>query len=90
METIKANTKKAENYWFKYNHSKYGRLSECYGRMSTNKAIAERDCIKWMLEEGGKDFRIMSYNCNFFTCGWINPDGSLRVETPSNSLRVEA
>ena len=90
MKTIKANTKKAESLWFNYNRSRNSRLSECYGKMSTSKAVAERDCIRRMLEEGGKDFRIMSFNTFSFTCGWVNPDGSLRVETPANSFRVEA
>ena len=87
MKTLNTNTKANKAFFNAYNRSNFYRLSDCYGKYSTCKAIAERDCIKMMLSENGEGFKILSFNTFGFTCGWKVENG-LRVETPSNSYFV--
>lgn len=88
MTTIKSTTKKAQQYLDAYRASNRTRLSDCYGRYSDDKEKADKQCRAWMKEEGGEGYRILSFCRNFFTVGWKNPDGNLRVETPSNSYLI--
>ena len=87
MRTINVNTKRGDAYLNAYNRSNKNSLAECYTRCSTAKTRAEALCRKTMREENGNGFKIISFNCNFFTCGWITPDG-LRVETVGGSFLV--
>lgn len=87
MQTINANTKKGQYFVNAYNRSNYDSITDCYGRFSSAKACAENDCKRWMREENGWDFRILSFNCMQFTAGWMTADG-LRVETACNSYLV--
>ena len=88
MKTINSTTKKGQNFIESYNRSRATSLSDCYGRFSTEKSRAERDCRRWMDDENGEDFRIISFNTFGFTCGWMTADG-LRVETACNSYLVK-
>lgn len=54
--------------WLKsYANSKYTRLDECYTSYSTSKQIAYNANIDLMRDLDGQDFKILGYNCNFFT-----------------------
>ena len=88
MITIKASTKRGSDFLAAYYRSRDTRLSDVYGRYSTEKSRAEADCKKTMLETGGSGYRILSHNSNVFTCGWITKDGNLRVETACNTYLV--
>ena len=88
METIKSTTKRGENFVNAYNRSANYCLMDCYGRYSTEKARAERDCRQKAENEGGNGFKIISFNTFGFTCGWLVPDG-LRVETACGSYLVK-
>lgn len=87
MITIKSTTKRGAGYLAAYNRSNNSRLSDCYGKYSTDKARAEIYCLSCMSNEDGAGFKIISYNCNFFSAAWRTAAG-LRVETPSNSYLV--
>lgn len=90
MTTLKANTKRAAEFWCTFNHSYAYTLAQVYGRFSAGKAAAERRCREMMIRENGEGFAIMGKNTFGFTCGWVLPDGSLRVETRDNSYLVLA
>ena len=40
-----------------------------------------------MQSEGGSGYKMMGYNCNYFTAAWISGD-TLRVETFANSFVI--
>jgi hypothetical protein len=88
MKTINANTKAAARFFDAYNRSRNTSLWDCYASYSTAKACAERECRAKMYDEGGEDFRILSYNTFGFSCGWMVGD-TLRVETPSYSYIIK-
>lgn len=87
MKTIKSTTKAAVRFINSYNNSRRDSLRDCYTSYSTAKACAERDCRRWMDQENGHGFRILSFNTFGFTCGWMTENG-LRIETPSSSFIV--
>ena len=87
MKTINNNTKKAERYINAYNRSKTYTLNQAYANPSTAKTRADYSCRMMMQEEGGHGYKIIGYNCNFFTAAWIAGD-SLRVETFANSFEI--
>lgn len=88
MKTINANTIKGNALIEAYNRTNYFTLRQCYGRCSWEKERAEADCLKWMREENGHGFRILSFNTFQFSCGWMTAEG-LRVETACNSYLVK-
>ena len=56
-------------------------VADVYVRPSVNKCIAERNIIRYMLNNDGYGYRVMSYSTNFFTVGYIiqNDEGKLFV-----------
>ena len=46
-------------------------VADVYARPSANKCIAERNIIKYMLNNNGYGYRVMSFNSSFFTVGYI-------------------
>ena len=87
MKTINNNTKQAERYINAYNCSRMYDLQDAYGKPSIAKIKADSNCRLMMHSEGGHDYKIISYNCNYFTAAWIAGD-SLRVETFANSFEI--
>lgn len=87
MKTLKSTNKNGARLVASFNLSSARSLSDCYGRFSTAKACAERECRAKMDAENGEDFRITSYNTFGFSCGWKSSAG-LRIETPSASYLV--
>lgn len=60
---------------------------DVYERPSYEKVNAERK-IKWeMLEEGGKDYRVISHNTFMFTCGYTKGN-DLHVFTNANEYII--
>ena len=87
MTTINANTKKGAEMTARYNASNMFQLSNAYGRYSTAKAHAERECLRRMESEGGCGYRIIGVNTFSFSAAWQTPAG-LRVETGRRSYIV--
>ena len=87
MKTINNNTKQAERYINAYNRSDIYSLNQAYGKPSTEKTRADYDCRVMMQSEGGFGYKIIGYNCNYFTSAWISGD-TLRVETFANSFVI--
>ena len=89
MITIKASTKRGQDFLAAYRRSTKTSLRDCYASFSTEKSRAEHDCKETMKKTGGEGYRILSHNQNVFTCGWITPEGDLRVETHCNTYIVK-
>lgn len=87
MKTINNKTKQAERYINAYNRSDIFSLREAYANPSTAKTRADYNCRMMMQSEGGHGYKIIGYNCNYFTAAWIAGD-SLRVETFANSFEI--
>ena len=87
MKTINNNTKQAERYINAYNRSRISDIYEAYGKPSTAKTRADYFCRMMMQSEGGHGYKIIGYNCNFFTVAWITGN-ALRVETAANSFVI--
>lgn len=90
MTTINANTKKAAAFWAAFKNATATSLAQVYETYSLDKKNAEKRCREKMEYEGGRYFTIMGANTFGFSCGWVLPDGSLRVETRANSYVVLA
>lgn len=67
------NTKKAYNYIRLYKNSIYYSIEECYKKPSRYKYIAELDIKNKIekLESNESLYKIISFNSNCFTCGYI-------------------
>lgn len=87
MKTINNNTKQAERYINAYNSSDIYSLNQAYGKPSTEKTRADYSCRMMMQQEGGHGYKIIGYNCNFFTVAWI-AGNALRIETAYNSFII--
>lgn len=88
MATIKKTTKRGAYLLASYRRSNSYELRDCYGRFSGAKAHADYNCREAMRRNGGSGYKIISFNTFGFSCGWMMPDGSLHVETPTNSYNV--
>lgn len=87
MKTLNNNTKKAQAYIYAYNHSDIYNLNQAYTKPSTEKTRADYSCRMMMQSEGGHNYKIIGYNCNFFTVAWI-AGNALRIETAYNSFII--
>ena len=91
MDVLTTKTKKGQNLLARA-RSNYGEdLSDVYGRYSSAKADAMKDCKKMSEEEDGDDFRIISFNTNFFSVAWdFIYDGkpAVHIITPANDYVV--
>ena len=87
MKTINNNTKQAQHFINAYNRSDIFTLREAYANPSTAKTRADYNCRMMMQSEGGHNYKIIGYNCNFFTVAWI-AGNALRIETAYNSFII--
>ena len=87
MKTLNNNTKQAQSFINAYNRSRIFDIYGAYDKPSTAKVRAENNCLMKMHEEGGHGYKIIGYNCNFFTVAWIAGD-ALRIETACNSFVI--
>ena len=87
MKTINNNTKQAQHLINAYNRSSIFTLREAYANPSTAKTRADYNCRMMMESEGGHGYKIIGYNCSFFTVAWI-AENALRVETACNSFVI--
>ena len=87
MKTINNNTKQAQHFINAYNRSDIFTLREAYANPSTAKTRADYNCRMMMESEGGHGYKIIGYNCNYFTAAWMSGD-TLRVETFANSFVI--
>ena len=71
-------------YRYSYNYSIY----DCYAKPSKNKVIAYNETLAYMESIGGHGYRILSFNCQTFTCGFMK-DNYLYVITKDNLYTIK-
>ena len=91
MTELKYGSKKAvalaQNYWNSYRRT----LNDCYVRPSLAKENADFWCRERMVECGGYDYRICTYNTSMFTAGYRFKENGieyLAYETPSYTYKI--
>lgn len=75
-----------------YDYSDICELGDCYRRYSIEKSRAFQKIREEMHSIGGQDLRIISHNCNIFTCGYIYAEretGVLKFVYHTPTYRVE-
>ena len=87
MKTINNNTKKAHAYINAYNRSEIYSLNRAYANPSTAKTRADYNYRMMMQSEGGHGYKIIRYNCYFFTVAWI-VGKDFRIQTAYNSFII--
>ena len=88
MKTISIHSKKGMYYVESYNRSKDTELTDVYKKCSYNKEQAYAECRTHAERNGAENMRIISHNCNFFSCAARNKEG-LIVYTPSQNYIVK-
>lgn len=94
MTYVKGNTKKGQNLLARARWNEGTTLDAVYGRYSTAKSKAFKDCQRWCEEDHGYDFHICSHSCHQFSVAWnyTNPETGevmTRIETASNTYIVD-
>ena len=88
MKTISIHSKKGMCYVESYNRSKATELMDVYKKCSYNKKQAYAECRTHTAEHNADNMRIISHNCNFFSCAAKSKEG-LIVYTHANTYIVK-
>ena len=88
MKTISIHSKKGMHYINAYERSKATGLYDVYKNPSCNKMQAYNDCMEDAEKHNADNMRIISHNCNFFSCAAKSKEG-LIVYTPSQNYIVK-
>ena len=91
---LNRNTKKAQDLIERFCSSEFDTLEHCYTSCSQAKHRAYYWCTNKCAEMDGWRFRIISFNMDTFTCGWLYEDKEtgiimLNVETYRNTYTIE-
>ena len=91
---LNRNTKKAQAFKDNYMFSNDFSLFHVYKNPSRSKMRAYDECRAKCAEMRGWGFKILSFNTNAFTCGWMYSDKEtgvimLNVETYRNTYTIE-
>ena len=88
MKTISINSKKGMHYIQAYERSKATELTDVYKKCSCYKKQAYAECRTHAANHGAENMRIISHNCNFFSCAAKSKYG-LIVYTHANTYIVK-
>ena len=92
MEKLSANSKLGQRYVRAYETSVMCAIEDAYTKPSATKQAAFKRCQQKYEEENGRRFRIISFNCQFFTVAFEveNSFGAteLRVITPCHDYLI--
>ena len=88
MKTISIHSKKGMCYANAYERSKATELTDVYKKCSYNKKQAYAECRTHTANIRAQNMRIISHNCNFFSCAAKSKYG-LIVYTPSQNYIVK-
>ena len=88
MKTISIHSKKGMYYANAYERSKATKLTDVYKKCSYNKKQAYAECRTHAANLGAENMRIISHNCNFFSCAAKSNEG-LIVYTHANTYIVK-
>lgn len=91
---LNRNTKKAQDLIERFYNSEIDNFGGCYKTCSVAKCRAFYRCTNKCAEMDGWRFRIISFNSQTFTCGWLYVDKEtdkimLNVETYRNTYTIE-
>lgn len=91
---LNRNTKKAQGLIERFYNSEFDTLEHCYNSCSDAKKTAYYYCLYKCSDMHGWRFRIISFNSQTFTCGWLYEDAEtgvimLNVETYRNTYTIE-
>ena len=92
MTTTKLNktTKKAKAWIDSYFMSHRFSVRDCYTTRSYTKEAIEARIKERIYNEDMKDYKIISYNGFYFTCGYMDKtENILYVETASNIFEID-
>lgn len=92
MNTTKLNktTQKARNWIDSYFKSHKFSVRDCYTTRAYTKEAIEDKIKERIYNEGMTDYRIISYNGFYFTCGYMDKTQNiLYVETASNIFKID-
>ena len=94
MKIIKDSTKTGQALLSRARHYQGTELSDIYGRYSSAKASAMRDCKARCNATNGKNFRIISHNGWGFSVAWeyvndVTGEIMTRIETPSGTYIID-
>lgn len=82
MKTISSKTKKAQSFLSQCVYSSITDIKKAYKKPSAEKVRAFNLCRTTALMEG-TDFKIIGYNCNYFSVAW-RIGNNLKVNTGRN------
>ena len=92
MEKLSANSKRGQRYVRAYETSAMCAIEDAYAKPSAAKQVAFKLCQQKCEAENGHRFRIISFNCQFFTVAFEvkNSFGAteLRVITPYHDYLI--
>lgn len=88
MKILQPRTKKAQHYMAAYARSSMETIFDAYKKPSIRKVEAYEDLYFLCRYKRGARFRIISASNQYFTVGWTQPDGSLRVDTYTNNYII--
>lgn len=88
MTIINATTKRGQSMIAGAMTNLGSELSDVYGKYSARKGSAMAECKRKCRNEHGKNFRIISRNCDAFSVAWDIKSG-LRIETAYNSYLIQ-
>ena len=72
FEVVNSNTKKGRSLDSRLDNCKFSRLDFCYDKPSETKREIYREWKELVSSDNNaRRFGIVSYNCHFFTLGWI-------------------
>ena len=89
MIKLNKNTQKAQRFIWEYVRSERYNLDYCYNNYSFAKKRAFDYCINKQNEMDGKDGRIISYNCSYFSYAFMTNDNKLIVICPINEYEIQ-
>ena len=95
MEILKGSTTKGQNIIARYNRYEGVDLDDVYGRYSSAKSRAWRECYDWYVADNeSTNFHICSHSDQSFSVGWEYVDKEtghriIRVETSRYTYRVD-
>ena len=84
-------TKKERRDYYvqRYINSEYRSVIEAYTKPSSTKKRIEASILARMLARDGKRYRVVCFNCFYFTCAYVYPNNGtwiLAIETSGNPL----
>ena len=95
MTVISGTTKLGQRLRARASRYEGTELEDVYGRYSSVKASAMRNCKEWCEQDNGYNFHIISHNTSTFSVAWNYVDQNTgeimtRIETANHSYIVDS